>query len=678
MKKFFLTILLFLISSPVWATVWYVRDGGGTPAQCTGTTNAVYPGFGTDQPCAINHPSWVIGSKGGTQLMSGGDTVYIIGDSDISWNFTVSGVTSLPAVGDIYTSNGETYTITLSLPTGYTSGIIAAWGASKPPSSGTLTKVSGSGTSPITYTAISTAQAQFMIGYGMPNPGSGAHCAKAYAYDCGLSPVPGGTDSSNLTKVIGIGHYKPQLWGTQGTFAVMSLTQGNYDIEDLEITDHSPCSYQRMDPHGTVDGVSPACKYTGNPYPYGLFAKSGIALAGSNIKTKNLFVHRVASQNIWFSGNVENWNSTNDVFVGSGGGGALTNTNKNNESFSGTNTMNNDLWAYGGCSEHYPDPDPNNALDPANYHHCCDQTCGAYSLGGGFMQQSNSAPCGNWIISNSKFLYNLKTNIDFLHCDGTGTFNFYRSISEGSSGEAIKLNVGQVNMEESQLIGNAPVWYQPALKAIISPYDINGHPTNKALMMCRGRAVTIFNVQPGEHINYINDDVTGNCTALVELKAQSNHCAGSSVNAYNTKFIGGYAYDITGQQVDLFYNGGSNGDGGGNCGSTNSIPFTMVNSSCYDARTFGGIGCDSGTNTITADPLVVGEKGGSLSKLLGPNGYYNGYHFGDLLYLQSNSLLIKSGSTKGVPYTNGSTNDYNNYPADSPIDIGAVQHNSKK
>ena len=465
-----------------------------------------------------------------------------------------------------------------------------------------------------------------------------------------------------MTKVIGIGnYYKPQLWGTQGVSPVISFTKGNYYIEDLEITDHSPCSGQYMDPKGIVDGVSPACKYTGADYPFGLYAKSGIALAGSNITTKGLFVHRFASQNIWFSGNVENWHSINDVFVGSGGGGALTNTDGDHESFSGTNTMTNDIWAFGGCSEHYPNPNPNNMLDPANYHHCCDQTCQAYSLGGGFMQQSGSAPCGNWTITNSKFLYNLKTNIDFLHCSSGGIFNFINSVSEGSSGEAIKIaNFSTINMEGSKLIGNAPVWYQPALKAIISPYDIQGNPTNSSLMMCRGHAVNIFAIQPGEKINYVNDDVTGNCTALIEISAKSDSCLGSAVSAINTKFIGGYAYD-TQEQIDLFYNGGSDGDQGGNCGSANSVPLTMVNSSCYGARAYGGISCNSGTNMITADPLIVGEQKTSLSKLLGPDSYYGGLDLGSLLDLQPNSPLIKKGNNNG-----------------KPVDIGAEQSKPQK
>jgi len=578
-----------------YATTWYVRDGGGTPAQCTGTTNAVYPGVGTNQACAINHPAWVIGTPGASGLMAGGDTLYIVGDSDIN-------------------------------PGG---------------------------------------QAQYVIGYGMPNTVS-AQCSTSAAYGCVLSPVPAGISSSQRTSIIGIGRDQPQLWGTQGVWSVLYLTLGNYDVENLEITDHDPCTNQGMDPNGTVDGFPAYCGGTDGAFPYGPWASSGLQLEGTNIITKNLHVHRFASEDIGFPGNVSNWSSTNDVITSSGGGGSLT--NGGTMTFGGNNTMDNDTWAFGGCSEHYPTPDPGNVLDPANYHHCCDQSCGGYSLGGGFMMQNDGAgACGNWTVSNSKFLFNLKTNIDFLHCDGTGTFNLYRSRSEGSSGEAFKASVGNVNLEEDQLIGNAPIWNTPGFKAITSPYDISGNPVSN-LMVCRGNAVTIFNLQSGSQINYINDDVVGNCTALVETNEHGT-CAQAAVNAYNTKFIGGYAYDVAQQQVDLYYNGGNDGNGGGPCGTT--VPFKSLNNSVYDTNTNAGIGCN-GINSVCADPLIVGEQNTTLANLLGPTAYYSGTHLGDLLYLQSSSPL-KGESTTNLTYTNGSSNDYNDYPANPSPDIGAVQ-----
>lgn len=52
-------LLTFILAAAVPAlaapTTYYVRTGGGTTAQCTGTTNADYPGAGTAQACAYSN-----------------------------------------------------------------------------------------------------------------------------------------------------------------------------------------------------------------------------------------------------------------------------------------------------------------------------------------------------------------------------------------------------------------------------------------------------------------------------------------------------------------------------------------------------------------------------------------------------------------------------------------------
>ena len=87
--------------SPSWSsdlecsasgTTWYVRDGGGNSSQCTGKTNAVYPGAGTGVACAFSNPGYALGyncqNGGGScsvaQKMASNDTLSILGDSDTS------------------------------------------------------------------------------------------------------------------------------------------------------------------------------------------------------------------------------------------------------------------------------------------------------------------------------------------------------------------------------------------------------------------------------------------------------------------------------------------------------------------------------------------------------------------------------------------------------------------
>lgn len=60
------------------ATTYYVRTDGSNSTNCLGTTDAAYPGSGTGQACAFNHPAWPIGTPAGAgAIMSGGDTLII-------------------------------------------------------------------------------------------------------------------------------------------------------------------------------------------------------------------------------------------------------------------------------------------------------------------------------------------------------------------------------------------------------------------------------------------------------------------------------------------------------------------------------------------------------------------------------------------------------------------------
>lgn len=64
--------------APADAATRYVRVDGGTATQCDGTANAAYPGTGTAQACAWNHPSWALGVNGGAAArISAGDTLII-------------------------------------------------------------------------------------------------------------------------------------------------------------------------------------------------------------------------------------------------------------------------------------------------------------------------------------------------------------------------------------------------------------------------------------------------------------------------------------------------------------------------------------------------------------------------------------------------------------------------
>lgn len=57
-------------------TTWYVRPGGGDDTQCTGLTDADYPGSGTGMDCAFSHPFFLLPPTG-TPRMESGDRLII-------------------------------------------------------------------------------------------------------------------------------------------------------------------------------------------------------------------------------------------------------------------------------------------------------------------------------------------------------------------------------------------------------------------------------------------------------------------------------------------------------------------------------------------------------------------------------------------------------------------------
>ena len=81
--KLFLTLGILFLGNLVFiknvsAATYYVRPDGGTAEQCTGLVDAPYPGSGTGQACAFNHPFEATGlQKYKTQILQGGDTLLI-------------------------------------------------------------------------------------------------------------------------------------------------------------------------------------------------------------------------------------------------------------------------------------------------------------------------------------------------------------------------------------------------------------------------------------------------------------------------------------------------------------------------------------------------------------------------------------------------------------------------
>jgi hypothetical protein len=67
-------------SQPLDGPIYYVRPDGGTSEQCSGQVDAPYPGSGTEQPCAWDHPFRAL-PPGGEPRISGGSTLVIASGS---------------------------------------------------------------------------------------------------------------------------------------------------------------------------------------------------------------------------------------------------------------------------------------------------------------------------------------------------------------------------------------------------------------------------------------------------------------------------------------------------------------------------------------------------------------------------------------------------------------------
>jgi len=367
----------FISANTVYATTWYVRLDGGTSKQCAGTTNAAYPGSGTGQACALNHPAWALGATGTTALMKGGDTL-VIDD------------------------------------TNHTTG----------------------------------AQAQYEIGYGMPNTSS-ANCSLNLTFNCVMSPVPSGPSPTNPTTIVGIGYStgcsaKPQLWGTDGVDQIFNVTgASNVDMECMEVTDHSNCGL----------GVgNPVCAQNWSSGKLsGGWSKNGVYGGGgeSNLTFKNIDVHGFANEGFHMGG----INGITFSYVNMDGNyvanwdGDIGETN--NVSYnSGTILLDHVKNRFAGCSEAYP---RSSSFNTADYSNCTDENDNPPGYGDGVGMYTTG---GNWVVTDSEFSHNTQDGLDLLYHDATGSIVVQRSLFEGNDGNQLKASASSIDVENSILIGN--------------------------------------------------------------------------------------------------------------------------------------------------------------------------------------------------------------------------------
>ena len=539
----------FILEGPSFATTWYVRLDGGTSAQCTGTANAAYPGSGSAQSCALNHPAWVIGAPGTTALLQGGDTL-IIDD------------------------------------TNHTTGL----------------------------------QAQYKIGYGMPNTDS-ANCALSWSYDCAMSPIPSGPNAANPTTIKGIGHNsgctaKPQLWGSDGTQQIFNLSHAsNVNIACLELTDHSNCGFRVGNP------VCPERWDTSQLS--GPWSKNGIyAVGGTNFTFTNLDVHGFGERGFLMGGinglTFDHVNMDGNYWVNWDSDVGASSYN------SGTISLNSVKNRFSGCSEAYP---RSPTFNTADYSNCTDQNSGGYGDGYG-----GATTGGDWIIANSEFSHNTQDGLDLLYHDGTGSVSIQRSLFEGNTGNQIKITSPATTIANSIIISNC------------NYLSTNGKVFNTgSWASCRaGGDAVVYSIAQGGSYQMYDSTVYSDGNSNVLFTNNLGTCNGTEHYIFTNNI------NVGGAATSLYLNA---------LPSTCLIPFNTSKSIIYNIS--GGT-CPSGQNLCSTNPQWVGPISQSASSNV-PN-----------VYIQSSSPAIGAGSV-----ISGASNlDYNNYSRGSSWDIGALEYGS--
>lgn len=394
MMRIISSILIFTLyfTNLSFANNYYVRDGGGNKSQCTGNIDAVYPGTGTNQPCALYNPMFVLGAGCGNfgfgpcnvgGLMSAGDSLYIHGDSDLN-----------------------------------------------------------PGT-----------QAQYPIGYdstGTITPANSSNCSIAGSLNCTMGNPPSGGGSSTMTQILGIGTHQPQMWGREKINQVIEADASFLLLQNIEVTQHSSCIYGSP-ATGNIGSFPRSCDTSSAPYgPYGI---DGVFYGGSGSTMSAMWIHGM-SHNGTQSDNLTNWTSIGNTINGNAFNGDAPGDlySGGTVHYSGNNTWQNDIIVYNGCGEIYPNHS-SNPYDTANYHDCWDQANAGQ--GDGLGTQAATTICsGTLNFNNDDISFNTQDGIDFLHCNSSGNGYLYRMRLEGNEGQQLKMNNTNDYVENSLIMGD--------------------------------------------------------------------------------------------------------------------------------------------------------------------------------------------------------------------------------
>jgi len=372
-------------------TTWYVRPSGGTPTQCTGKTNADYPGSGSGQACAFANPMYALGA----------------GCGNFGFSCTVSGVMSSGDTLDIDGDNGSNQA---QYPIGYDST-------------------------------------------GVITPSNSGNCTSGGALNCTMGNMPDGSTvqttpgSTHQAQLWGREHLNQVINDNiSSSFTI---------INNLEITQHSACVYNGADPNHTTDGFPNRCVTSSAPFgPWAIggisLTGSGITLENNWIHGMGQWGVTTGSiTNLIEEGNTINGNGGGGFGIGqNNSGGTITfggiNTINNEKIVFNGCGSHYPLHS----SDPYDTLNYHTCADDGSSN-------GTMLADGWACEAGSCDTSGTTVnMSNTDVSFNTKGGIDNLHADGLGTFNAYRVRAEGNESQQLKLNYNAVNIENSQLIND--------------------------------------------------------------------------------------------------------------------------------------------------------------------------------------------------------------------------------
>ena len=521
--KIFLFITLFLVvPNFAKAATYYVRPDGGTSAQCTGQSDAAYPGSGTAQACAFAHPFWAL-PPGRTPLIGGGDTLIISAGS-------------------------------------------------------------------------------YMIGYGAPNATAGTInvCDVSYTWDCIASAIPSGPDAQHPTKIYGKNWdtkatAAPELWGSGRVTYLLNLTgKNNVEIKYLDLTDHDSC----------IDNSPDLARRCNRATNASISADYGIvATDSSNVLLKDVSLHGFSVGGI-HAGRITDWTFDGVSIRGNGkvgfdgdvGHGDLDSGTDSSDH--GTILFKNSQVEFNGCGESYPEK---------NIYGCFSQSQGGYGDGIGTYFTG-----GNWVIENSEVSHNTSDGLDLLYHVGPnkGSITIKGSRFEGNAGNQVKMATN-ATIENSVIIGNCDYFENNPITETAGGLFDNCRANGDAIMSASWGTQSLRPpyLTPGmQNLVITNSYVTTDATILLATSGET--CDGSEKIFSRNNILEGREVWFKkrngepGIKADLFYLGGSNGDGAGPCGTGGSaLKLDNKDSIVFNTK-YNDNFCSVGNNVLCTDPML--------------------------------------------------------------------------